>query len=672
MELARLIGYRPRPGVAAGTYLAFTLEEAAGAPEQAVSRTTVPKGVQVRSVPGPGERPQTFETMEILEARLAWSVLRPRTARTVVPVKGDTSTYLEGTATNLKPGDAVLLVGPEREHDADREEWDFRRLTVVEPDVAGNRTRIEWAPGLGSYVPPKSPSAAPKIYALRLRASLFGYNAPDPRVLPNETRDRYTLASSGDWSFTITGQTIDLDSVYPGVARRSWLVLSSSSQPYQELYRPESVAEGSVADYAMSGKTTRLELDTAENLPQFAGGTYRQTAVFAQSERLEFADTPITEPVWGDEIVLDRVVEDLEAGRRLIVRGRRPRVTVAGGPLTLRSAADLSQTKTVPAGTTLLVLTEPGTATVSNRAWSLRDVTGADWTVSAPDSAFTRAAPATGDEVVAELATLKIAERADDGHTRLVLTAPLAHAYDRLATADPGATVVYANVAPATHGETVGEVLGSGDGSAPFQRFGLKQTPLTFVSAATASGTASSLEVRVDDVQWRERAVVLRRRAEGPRLRHRDGRRGPDHRAVRRRSRRGPPALRREQRARDVPQGHRRRGQPRARPAQPAGGPPAGCQAGHQPAAGHRRRRPRDARGGRAGARRSPCSRSTAPCPCATTRTSRAASAAARSPRRSPPGRGTASPAACSSPWPVPTAAPFRTTARCTATSSTP
>src|SRR5215472_17509981 len=34
-ELGRLIGYRPRPGVSASVYLAFTVEAAPGAPDQA-------------------------------------------------------------------------------------------------------------------------------------------------------------------------------------------------------------------------------------------------------------------------------------------------------------------------------------------------------------------------------------------------------------------------------------------------------------------------------------------------------------------------------------------------------------------------------------------------------------------------------------------------------------
>src|SRR5215213_2150650 len=58
LELARLVGYEPRPGVAASTYLAYLLDEG---PE-----ALIPAGAAARSVPGPGELPQTFETMEDL------------------------------------------------------------------------------------------------------------------------------------------------------------------------------------------------------------------------------------------------------------------------------------------------------------------------------------------------------------------------------------------------------------------------------------------------------------------------------------------------------------------------------------------------------------------------------------------------------------------------------
>ncbi|HUX88235.1 MAG TPA: putative baseplate assembly protein, partial [Chloroflexota bacterium] len=63
---------------------------------------------------------------------------------------------------------------------------------------------------------------------------------------------------------------------------------------------------------------------------------------------------------------------------------------------------------------------------------------------------------------------------------------------------------VSANVAPATHGETVNEVLGSGDGSQSGQSFTLRRPPLTYLSASTGSGTQSTLIVRIGGVQWNE------------------------------------------------------------------------------------------------------------------------------------------------------------------------
>ena len=70
-EMGKLIGYRLRPGVAAETWLAFSLEvppkpPANLPPEPGNFVTGVPAtvkldtGLKVQSVPGPGEKPQTF------------------------------------------------------------------------------------------------------------------------------------------------------------------------------------------------------------------------------------------------------------------------------------------------------------------------------------------------------------------------------------------------------------------------------------------------------------------------------------------------------------------------------------------------------------------------------------------------------------------------------------
>jgi predicted phage baseplate assembly protein len=74
---------------------------------------------------------------------------------------------------------------------------------------------------------------------------------------------------------------------------------------------------------------------------------------------------------------------------------------------------------------------------------------------------------------------------------------------------DPQTARVYGNVVRATHGETVEEALGSGDGSRPGQRFILARPDLTHVGATTPSGVRSTLEIRVDGVAWPERPSLF-------------------------------------------------------------------------------------------------------------------------------------------------------------------
>jgi predicted phage baseplate assembly protein len=82
-------------------------------------------------------------------------------------------------------------------------------------------------------------------------------------------------------------------------------------------------------------------------------------------------------------------------------------------------------------------------------------------------------------------------------HTTLTLAKPLAYTYKRSSVG------IYGNVVKATHGETRSEVLGAGN-AGPLQTFVLKQPPLTYVSAASVDGIASTLAVRVNEVLWHE------------------------------------------------------------------------------------------------------------------------------------------------------------------------
>src|SRR5215470_6888912 len=68
LRMARLLDYQLRPGVAATTALAFTLDRDA--------TLRIPVGLRVQSVPADDERPQTFETLESIQARAALNRVR--------------------------------------------------------------------------------------------------------------------------------------------------------------------------------------------------------------------------------------------------------------------------------------------------------------------------------------------------------------------------------------------------------------------------------------------------------------------------------------------------------------------------------------------------------------------------------------------------------------------
>jgi predicted phage baseplate assembly protein len=109
LELGQLVGYQMRPAVAATAHLAFTLTRD---PRSDV-RVTIPAGTRAQSVPGPGERPQPFETSDPLDARESLGILLPRTLRpqqiTAATAATMAALRVEGAAADLKAGDRVLF-----------------------------------------------------------------------------------------------------------------------------------------------------------------------------------------------------------------------------------------------------------------------------------------------------------------------------------------------------------------------------------------------------------------------------------------------------------------------------------------------------------------------------------------------------------------------------------
>ena len=252
----------------------------------------------------------------------------------------------------------------------------------------------------------------------------------------------------------------------------------------------------------MSARLTRVKPDGTEHLDSTVF-SLRDTLVLAQSEELPSTSRPLRYPLFGSSVTLGSLQPLLTPGRVLALSGKRPRVVVGDGVKGLAISVPGGGSVALTAGDSLQLVDPPlrrvgasvfpMTPEELGAAWghpvalrlSVRDRDGATGTLDVSADKLRRQSPFEKDETVSEVVFVGAGDGAvahgRDG-TRLQLEAALRYVYDRPSVR------VNANVAHATHGETVLETVGSGAANVPDQRFALRQSPVTQVSAATASG----------------------------------------------------------------------------------------------------------------------------------------------------------------------------------------
>jgi hypothetical protein len=487
LELARLIGYELRPGVAAGTYLAFTIEDAPGAPR----RTTIDMGTKVQSIPGPGEKPQTFETIANISADALWNAMKPMLTQPQPISTGMSSILFKGLTTRLSKGDVLLIVAPDASGAVDQK---LRRVAEVKEDHPKQQTAVTLVPltgsgflvvntsiGLGHFSAGKvafnndtvqnqvlnqswntsdldafarmqgfaiddlyqvianrlrrrQPPPNTTILAMRKRAALFGYNAPDWNAMADTTHHNY--GGGNEWplpTFDNSNQ-LYLDQVYKEIKPNDWVIVSCPGKS-DVIAQIDDAQESAAAWFAISGQVTRIIFGRNVDVKPASMDELRQTRVYIIPEALLVDDLPDLTPIQASPLRLDGPVQGLVAGHTIMISGTR---ADADGVI----AAEVAQVSEV---------------------------------------------------------------RLDGGSTSLTLVNDLQHPYVRNTVSING------NVAPATHGETVQEVLGAGDASRPSQSFMLRQLPLTYVSAANAGGAESTLQVRANDLLWHEAPTLYGR-----------------------------------------------------------------------------------------------------------------------------------------------------------------
>jgi hypothetical protein len=536
-SLSQLIGYQPAPGISASVYLAFTLKTAPGiSSDPTAPPITIPAATQTQSIPGQGQTPQTFETSAPIPAKADWNALSVLAALPWTPSSAK-GMYLAGTATQLNAGDLILMLGA-RATDSSSNDWTAMFLTSVTADTANSRTWITWSSPLPSAA--SLTSTSPLLYAFRQRAALFGYNAIDPNLLDqSQTGYGSEYFSGGDWPDMNLSNTIDFDSTYSKVVTGSWVLLTQPSPlskvkihsghgghgpvitpPPVDLYNASSVASVTRMDFGITAKITRITPDPTTDLTTYAP---RKAVAFAQTDLLTPTLQPLDYPLYGTLLDIQALRPDLIGATVVAISGTAQKIALkAGITASLQFVPDQEGSPSVPLnpGDTFTLIAPPPLPFKSDGSipsWStstnaltlkVTDASSRTGTLQGKSASvplylsyFSLVAPSSSDPEISECALISqvvgvTALNSSTPHTQFQLQNPLLNCYCR------STATVNANVALATAGATVTEIMGNGSAATQNQSFTLRQKPLTYVQAATPSGFQSTLTVRANGVAW--------------------------------------------------------------------------------------------------------------------------------------------------------------------------
>ena len=355
-------------------------------------------------------------------------------------------------------------------------------------------------------------NANPGIIQLR-----WSFSGSAFTVVPNDHLFYY--GNMPDWpGFSISAiaspesKTIYLDTLYPKIILNSLLVMANPGPAGKALFSVSATSESSQNRFALTSRTTKLGLSTNPDFSKF-DFNIRDTFIYAQSEELQLAELPVIDPLNNKQITLGSLIYDLFTGQKIFISGKRWRlqVPVSAGEV-IFTPSDTAQSPKNIRETSLIIVEQPTTSnnkiqyTVVDDG-GLQGIIEDDIDLASQDLWTPKnliiASSGKDDDFLNELHTIDSIDyvsATDSTHysTRLTLKEPIVNYFDI------PSVLINANVAPANHGETKLETLGNGDGSQIFQKFVLKQKPLTFTSADNPKGSQTTLTIRVNDIEWKE------------------------------------------------------------------------------------------------------------------------------------------------------------------------
>jgi hypothetical protein len=293
------------------------------------------------------------------------------------------------------------------------------------------------APLLSPDSPLIPPPAEPGVFGFAVRSAAFGHNAPDWNTLPGHGVKGGPYPD--DWETT---------------AAQVWYKPGGGTWGDADLYMERTVPE------VLRGGWVALRDGSTFGAFEVTGVRERSIAAFAMSGRATGASLRAE---YGEDFRID----SYNYGRRsTTVYAASQSLDLAGVPREEPFGTGTDEARQLTLDSLVLGLGKAQPVIVTGERSDLAGSVATEVAVV--------------DQVIHH-----------GGLTTLFFVSELQYAYVRQTA------TITANVVAATHGETTRQVLGSGDATSANQRFALNKAPLTYVAAATPSGAASTLEVRV-------------------------------------------------------------------------------------------------------------------------------------------------------------------------------
>ncbi|TAL04526.1 MAG: hypothetical protein EPO07_05015, partial [Verrucomicrobia bacterium] len=519
-ELARAIGYELNPGVAASTWLAFTVEDAPGTPGQAI----IPRGAKVQSVPGPEEQPQTFETSHEFAARADWNEFHLRTSQPQV-LPGDQDQlnalgeiYLRGTTTNLHVGD-VIVISVKKNDDPSAVVVAAKQISAVTSDRERDLAWIKLSEPEANVAIQPAPTLTYLLPVVRARSIATSKSISD------QIKERYISPGSA-----IGSEFSRAALHYSGLDAE--MVTAHAAQKPQPAPLPPSLGVFALRSRAgffghSAPRWKSLPPDDRDHPDQSRAGYIKDW------------DNPST-TIWRDsqggklgvgvDVHLERIVSAIVAEDWVVFDTATKRlVPFRVGGVIEESVADYAMSgkctglrlhnfqgnalSESDADKATAFFNRTTTAYVQSERLELAELpittnpgpTDAELALDRLDLNLRigQLLLLTGER--ADLRGVQAAERLviqdlrhGDGITILTLRDPLENSYVRESVR------IFANVVEATHGESVQEVVGNGEATRAHQQFALRQKPLTYAFPPGGDGAESSLQLWVNDSRWKQ------------------------------------------------------------------------------------------------------------------------------------------------------------------------